>query len=440
MPFHVRVLRRVLLLGSVLTLTGIHRDGASLPIGWRLSHLVSIPLNFVAFTLSLTNVAMLQQVHEALFSLSLSNAILLALLLLIWFIWSRQKCHHLLRQVQSLESGEDDLYRPGDTTPLYRQMALLATAIVALMTGGVVMRSIAELRCHHITVPMWLPEPLRSGAGFTLVFVLQGILAGMQTVELLTFILMVAGLVDAAALQLRLTQRALLSVCCPDASGETLNPTGVRSGQVDVTPARTEVGNETATQNKTKAERVAAWSDVETVDDLVSLSSPGDSDGTSAVFELRRQSKRYRLVHQLVSDTANAFSTPLLWLHAAVAVNLLAGYIAAVQLSGQVETTSYDSEVLCLAMVHWLAYLSIVADAGSRLIQQSEKLRDVVAKKCWSARMSAAARGELQVLLEQTRTQLALDVWGLFNVQKSVLLSVLSFVLTYFVIMLQMIR
>ena len=91
-------------------------------------------------------------------------------------------------------------------------------------------------------------------------------------------------------------------------------------------------------------------------------------------------------------------------------------------------------------MAYWFTCLSIVADAGSRLIQQSEELRDVVAKKCWSARMTAAARGELQVLLEQTRTPLALDVWGLFSVQKSVLLSVLSFVLTYFVIMLQMIR
>ena len=147
-------------------------------------------------------------------------------------------------------------------------------------------------------------------------------------------------------------------------------------------------------------------------------------------------------MYQLVSDTANIFSAPLLWLHAAVAaIILLAGYVAAVQVSGLADMpVSAHAETLCMVMGHWLCCLSTVAVAGSRLIQQSEELRDVVAKECWSARMSPAVRGELQVLLEQTRTPLALHVWGLFSVQKSVLLSVLSFVLTYFVIMLQMIR
>ena len=442
MPFHVRLLRRVLLLGSVLSLTGIHRDGATLPIGWRLSQLVPIILSFAFIVSTLTNVATLHQVHEVLLSLYLGIVISFALLVLFWFIWRRRNIHHLLRQVVCLESGEDtsNLYRPGDTTPLYRQMALLFTNFMALIAGSMVMRSIAVNRQTHFDFSMWVPGPLRFGAGRTIVVGLQMLLAATQVAELMMFTLLVAGLADGAALQLRLVQRALLGVCHWETTDQAANPTRVGSGQVNVTSARAGALHETIIQNKITSERVFAWHCVGNVGDAVALNPPNDGDNSSAVLQLRHQSERYGLVYQLVSDTADVFSAPLLWLHVVVAASLLlAGYVAAVQLPGQVEA-SFTSTSLCLWMVFWFVCLSIVADAGSRLIRQSEELRDVVAKKCWSVRMSAAARGELQVLLEQTRTLLALDVWGLFSVQKSVLLSVLSFVLTYFVIMLQMIR
>ena len=294
---------------------------------------------------------------------------------------------------------------------------------------------------------MWIPEPLRFGAGLTTVFVLQALLAGTQVAELMMFTLLAAGLTDAAALQMRLIQRALLNACRRDTTGQVANPAEVRSGQFKTTTARAGARHGTVIQNKINPERLVAWPGGEatwpggeTAGDSGDLSLADDDDDSAAVLQLRRQSERYCLVYQLVSDTVYIFSAPLLWLHAVIASSLLlAGYVTAVQLSGRVEVSS-SSEALCLSMMFWFVCLAIVADAGSRLIQQSEELRDVVAKLCWSARMSAAARGELQMLLEQTRTPLTLDVWGLFSVQKSVLLSVLSFVLTYFVIMLQMIR
>ena len=441
MPFHVRVLRRVLLLGSVVTLTGIHHDGASLHIGWRLSQLVLVFVALVGLVSTLVDVVMLQQVHEALVSVSVGIDIFLCLLVLFWFLCRRRSLHLLLRQTECLEIGGDDLYRPGDTTPLYCQIALPFVALMLLLAGVVAMRSSAEFRYPHLAFRMWLPAPLRCGAGFVLVFVLQVMFAVMLVVEVTMFTTLVAGLADAAALQLCAVLRAVLNICLEDVSDPTITTILNKSAQVSVTPASVELGDETIVQDGINSERVTAWPGAETVDDSsIALHRTEDVNRSSAELVLRRQSERYRLVHRLVSGMTDAFSAPLLWLHAAVAtILLLTGYVAALQLSGQVEA-SKNAAALCMTMVYWLVHLSSVAVAGSRLIRQSEQLRDVVAKQCWSARMSAAARGELQVLMEQTRTPLALDVWGLFSVQKSVLLSVLSFVLTYFVIMLQMIR
>ena len=439
MSFHVRVLRGVLLLGSVLTLTGIHHDGASLSSGWRLSQLVPISLTSVTLALNLTHVAMSQHVQEALLGLGFGIGVAVGLLMLVWYIWRRKHLHQLVRQVARLERFEDQIFKSGDTAFLKGEMALiLIISIVLTVSWAAVLSS---LHFHNpIIVPIWVPEPLTDGIGLTAVFIAE--LAGVVVLqaELITLTLLVAGLTDAAALQLRLIQRALLGVCFREVTGEAASPTRNRSGQVNVATARAEEGHEAVIKNKINSTPVAAWPGGETVDDLADLRLPHAGDDTAATSQLQRQSERYRLVYQLVSDTADVFSAPLLWLHAAVAATLLlAGYVVAVTLTGQAHV-SINIESLCLVMVHWFACIAMVTGAGSHLIQQSEELRDVVAKKCWSARMSAAARGELQVLLEQTRTPLALDVWGLFNVQKSVLLSVLSFVLTYFVIMLQMIR
>ena len=432
MSFHVRVLRRVLLVGSVLTLTGIHHDGASLPIGWRLSRLLPISLVSATLALNLTKVALSHRVHEALVSLSFGLGIAFGLLLLFWLMCRRKRLNLLLRRVAKLKRLKGHLYKPGDTAFVYRQMTLLISVSVVLTVSWTALLSVIPFRHLVLLLPLWVPQPQCGTICLSLVFISQVVLSIVVQAEMMMFTLFVAGLADAAALQLRLIQQVLITICCQ----KTATPTGARSGQIAANPAGVAAGQATVIQ-EIKPAQVAAWPGGEVADDSAAADAHRPDSADAAV--LRHQSERYRLVHRLVSDTADTFSAPLLWLHADVAVILLlAGYLVAVQLSGRVHVS--NTGALFLVMAHWFACLAVVAVAGSRLIQQSEELRDVVAKQCWSARMSSAVREELQVLLEQTRTPLALDVWGLFSVQKSVLLSVLSFVLTYFVIMLQMIR
>ncbi|KAF0290172.1 hypothetical protein FJT64_011612 [Amphibalanus amphitrite] len=155
---------------------------------------------------------------------------------------------------------------------------------------------------------------------------------------------------------------------------------------------------------------------------------------------LQRLSERYRRVFLLVSETVSVFGAPLLGLHAAVAaILLLAGYVGAGHLSGR-RGLSVDVAGLSLVMVYWFVCLLTVNVSGSGLLERSQELHSALAKQCWPAARGAAQRRRLGALLEQTRGPLTLHVCGVFTVRKEALLSVLSFVLTYFVIMMQMIR
>ena len=445
MSLHIRVLRRMLLLGSVLTLTGIHHDVASLPAAWRLSKLLPISLKCVTLTFTLIVVAISQHIQKALVGLCLGIGIALGLLLLTWFLWRRRDLHHLLRQVEQLERDVDQIWECGDTKPLKHMVITFFSVSAVIDAGFMLLLSFKGISYKTQPFPMWVPAPLRDGASMVAIFILQATLAMVLHTELMSLVLLLAALADAAALHLRLLQRAVLNICRPEATDSAGSSAWVNKGQVTVTPARAEEGQMSAYQGKTKSVQVAVWPGSDAMKDSAEANPRGTD--TAVMSDLAHQSERYRLVYQLVSDTADVFSAPLLWLHAAVAaILLLVGYVVAVQLSGHAGSSgapgppAANTVSLCLLMVHWFLCLSTVAVAGSRLMQQSEQLRDVVSKDCWSRRMSVGTHAELQVLLEQTRVPLALNVWGLFNVQKSVLLSVLSFVLTYFVIMLQMIR
>ncbi|KAF0300404.1 hypothetical protein FJT64_003305 [Amphibalanus amphitrite] len=83
------------------------------------------------------------------------------------------------------------------------------------------------------------------------------------------------------------------------------------------------------------------------------------------------------------------------------------------------------------------ARLAVVNCAGSRLLQSGRRLQEGLAALRWPARPTATARLQLRQMMEWSRQPPELDVWGLCTVQKSTVLSLFSFVLTYYVIMLQ---
>ena len=418
---HARLLRRVLLVCSVMTLTGVHEPGERLAAGWRLSRLLSLTLLSLNSLSSLSAVWLnAADVQQALYQLMLFITALFSLVLLTWWCSHRRAMHRLLRLQAALERGRTP--RRGDNAALLRQSIILAVLCLGVVTS-ITTAFVAAGRFEHpnYVMPTYVPVAMRTSAWYPVVIGAQITAGTIGTFCLLGFSLMLPGLVDAVALQLSYILRDLHH-CFPDS-------------QSDWPMAADAVA---------KAGQVAAWT--------VSVSAAGGGEGALPAAEdpeeeegsaaagpdtapqLRRLSDRYRQVFRLTSYVTDTFSTAVLSLYSATtAVLLLGGYVLVV-------TTTGESISLYLYMMISLLCMCGISVSGSRLIQQSTQLHDVITKELWPRPMAPVVRRQLELLMEQTRTPLAIEVWDLFSLQKGSVLSVMSFVLTYFVIMLQMIQ
>ena len=83
--------------------------------------------------------------------------------------------------------------------------------------------------------------------------------------------------------------------------------------------------------------------------------------------------------------------------------------------------------------------LTAVSVCGSRLAGNNGRLAGTLTDtSCSVSHLSAPLRFTLQMLIEQARTPLEFTDCGFFVTQKMTMLSLLSFVLTYCIIMVQL--
>ena len=152
---------------------------------------------------------------------------------------------------------------------------------------------------------------------------------------------------------------------------------------------------------------------------------------------LRRLRQLYGSVTDLTSAAAALCSLPTLGLHALITAGLLIGlYVNVVLYRGGGELARAVS--YSLFMLLSVVRLALVSVSGSRLAERSQQLHAALAGLRWSGPLTAETRLTLQLLLAQTRQPLGFDGWGLFVTGKATMQSLLSFALTYFVIMIQM--
>ena len=195
-----------------------------------------------------------------------------------------------------------------------------------------------------------------------------------------------------------------------------------------------------ATKNVAGGKEVAASAITSPESDLPVVAESDLPAGTESgtALELCRLSDRYRQVVRMTHEMSDTFSLALLSMFTTTTVVLLGGvFVMVVMLGGRLQIVGQHFAYV-LYMLLYVLCVGGISVSGSRLIQRSVQLHGVIAKELWPRPMSPAARRQLQLLLEQTRTPLAIEVWELFNLGKSSVLSMLSFVLTYLVIMLQM--
>ncbi|KAF0312396.1 hypothetical protein FJT64_016847 [Amphibalanus amphitrite] len=154
---------------------------------------------------------------------------------------------------------------------------------------------------------------------------------------------------------------------------------------------------------------------------------------------LERLSEAYRAVYDLASDAAEFCSVPTLSLHASVTAVLLIGMYVAINLFIVGEQGTFVRVSLVIFLMLNTLRVAFVSGAGSRLLSCGERLNTTLVGGRWPRRLSPGVRHALQMLVEQTRRPPNFHGGGLFTVRKETMLSMMSFVLSYFVILVQMI-
>ncbi|KAF0301753.1 hypothetical protein FJT64_026014 [Amphibalanus amphitrite] len=158
---------------------------------------------------------------------------------------------------------------------------------------------------------------------------------------------------------------------------------------------------------------------------------------TSLEDGLRHLASMYRALQSLADDASSFCSVPTLSQHASVTFQLLVGLYVTINMF-----VSAYSRSLVLTFVMFLVTtvlrLAAVSATGSALVASGQRLSQALVGAPWPRHTTAAARFSVQMLVEQTRKPLNFDGYGIFVIQKTTMLTMLSFVLTYFVIMLQM--
>ena len=177
----------------------------------------------------------------------------------------------------------------------------------------------------------------------------------------------------------------------------------------------------------------AAWPDSEPGADR--WQCPTLSAGGCLGDSLLLLSDAYRAVRALASESADLCSLPTLTQHASVTLLLLAGLYLSIAGSRTASVATFSVFALFLLM-NGLRLLA-VSSMGSRVQTSGEALSAALVATRWRRPMTAQLQFEALMLVEHTAKPLAFDGYGIFVPQKETMLSLLSFILTYFVIMVQ---
>ena len=299
-----------------------------------------------------------------------------------------------------------------------------------------------------------VPEPLQQLPWYWVLNALQVLLVAIMAWTSILYEVMVAGLADAVALfQTRLDRYCQQHISGCEGQGH--------GGRIDSEQGRrhhdkhdaVDEGKLAGGQSKgIRASKVRVWAMDEVKIDRphhgsvsplqFALEPSVDHPAPLPDLELHLTYLRdiYRSVRRLSSDACAFCSVPSLSLYVCVTLNiLLHSYIAIIMYgSGGGEHFAGRTNMFMTGSTVCALRLMVVSCAGSRLLRSGHRLRQTLSELRWPVHTSAAARDALHLLLEQTRRPAAFDVWDLFTMQKKNVLSLFSFVLTYFVIMLQM--
>ena len=483
---HSRLLRRVLLLSSLLTLGGLHVSDRTSPCSWRVARLVPLTFCLAGLLFNAAFVVTSDSSQTALSSMAYGIVAFHALLVLLQLLRRRRQLHDILRKAAALEKATAFCRLRGDFTSFQWKVGILTALttiaypmwITSLLTDG-------ELKPPNYLFPVLLPKAVQGPAWYWTIVGLQLAAAMMSFTLQGVFDLLMIGLADTVTVaQIRLARYAkrlfengdrrsakgpfkdgqeavwIEDESVTDISNDKPGGQGVvaRGAHLSALIQAYRVGVQdghrppTDTNNGTKSlgKRGPVTTSGDAPDDLENETNEYASDELSAFHRcptltkpsgdldegLHQLADAYRAVHALSTESAELCSLLTLAQHASVTLILLVGVYVTIAQRSTFSGIRFSSFVVFLLMS--ALRLAAVSSAGSRLITSGEQLSTTLVGASWRGVPPTQLQFGFQMLVEQTRKPLAFDGYGIFVPQKQTMLSLMSFILTYFVIMVQL--
>ncbi|KAF0295117.1 hypothetical protein FJT64_007249 [Amphibalanus amphitrite] len=477
---HSRLLRAVLLLSSLLSLAGLHVSGPTSPDGWRAARLV--PLTFTALSAlgNLAYVATSGSSRAALAAMPFGVLALHATLVLVHLFRRRRQLHAILDRAVSVQRATAFCREHGDFSWFQWRLGILCFITVSTITLWLAAFLLAaELKPPYYLYPMLLPETLRGLDFYWVILGLQMAASVMSFTIQSTFDVLQMGLADAVSVaQIRLTRYvSRLVASTTPASGDLFGDfpawsldkapaNGGKDAELAVPAVAAEVrASVTPFRPRKVGAAEAHWSPavsrdftkpgVKTLSQKPHSAAPAAPDnqqttgGTHCRHTcptlpapdgdlhegLRLLAGAYRSVRELATESAELCSLPTLTQHASVTLVLLIGVYVAID-GSKVNTALVFGSFVLFLLLNTLRLMA-VSVTGSRLIDSGEALSAALVATSWPRPLPAQLQFEVIMLVEGTRKPIMFDGYGIFVPQKETLLSLLSFILTYFVIMIQ---
>ncbi|KAF0290933.1 hypothetical protein FJT64_010882 [Amphibalanus amphitrite] len=174
----VRVLRRALLLTSLLTVSGLHMSGRRPAVGWRAGRLLTLALAAVVSGCALANTVTACPASMMMYCLTMGALLYHSLAVLVHLLFHRRRLHGLLRRAELLLKATALCQQPTDFRPFHLQTALLTVATVLptvlWWTRYLYFDEVLQPTVHtQPLLPALLPSALQQLPGSGVVFGLQ---------------------------------------------------------------------------------------------------------------------------------------------------------------------------------------------------------------------------------------------------------------------------
>ena len=415
---HARLLRRVLLLSSMLTLSGLHEPHQQ-SAGWRAARLVPLTLCLGSVAASTAHSLLTADRSQLLtFSLLMLVSAYHTLLLLLHLLRHRRRLHGLLRHVAELETATALCRRPGDAATARRQTALLlGTCGLSLAVWSVGFFSRGQLAHPRYIIPWLVPEWLQQRQWYGVVIGAQVVISVLTMLIHLTFDLVLAGLADALAmLQARLVRycreylddnRGRRECGALGHSSVVLGRSGDARGR-GAGEVSDQAGDDTCFTVSGSAHQTGPWRNgpapapAPAGCTTLTLTPPGTSQPggrpaavhvfpSNPAARLEELSEVYGSLRRLAADTAALCSVPALSLHSTAAASLLLGGYLVTAMGLATRGTGLPRQLYspALFLAALLLRLLAVSCAGSRLLERGQQLHQTLAAAGWSGQLPA---------------------------------------------------